>query len=178
MLTREWLLAQGACGPDLERSVKEFGETIAVSRVTIQRASEFGINVLWVGCRLIGQSTRNEFIDFTLNQRRAALETMLGRAAPREPDALRTAAVAARQKWSATGDIQARSLAIGLRDFARDGVLRDPSPNQAEESALAAQRAISYAGGDQAAAKVAQEEWLTRMIEEPKGDTDTQGAAH
>ena len=163
-VTREWLLSQGACGPDLERSVQEFGETIAVSRATIQRASEFGINVLWAGCHLIGRATRNEFVQFTLDQRRPALEAMLGRAAPLQGAALRVAAAEAWQRWRETGDIQARSLATGLREAARDAALRDVSAEQAEEAALAAQRAISYAGMEQEAARAEQVEWLAERL--------------
>jgi len=167
MVDAAWLEGLGACGPDLLRARDEFGPTIAVSRAVVGRARQLGINVLWAACRLAGGTMLADFVAFTLQQRKAGLDALLGRAAPQTTDALRALAAAEHGRWAETGEIAARSLAVALREAARDTALSEPTPEEAEEAALAARRAISYAGLDELAAAEEQLEWFAaRLITE------------
>jgi hypothetical protein len=160
----EWLEAKGACGPDLRKALTEFGPRIAISRAVVTRARQLGINVLWAACQLADQIALAEFVAFTLRQRLAALEALMGIPAPPDPAALIEGAAEAWRVWSETGDIRARSLATALRQTARDMQLAAPSPADAEEAAVAAQRAASYAGFDESAVAEEQIEWFTARL--------------
>ncbi len=164
VVTRDWLAQRKACGPDLRRALATFGESIPVSAETMTRAEELGLNLLWLGCQMADEAVRREFVAFTLEQRLPALERLLEKVPPPGRKALRAAAATAWRRWAETEDIEARSLATALREAARDMGVRRPTPGQAQEAALAAQRAVSYAGMDQEAARQEQLEWLAGRL--------------
>lgn len=163
-VTRDWLLGQRACPSDYAAFRREFGEEAAITRENFERARALGLNLLWLGCHMLDRARRQVLVRHTLALRRAALNALLGREAPTDATALNEEADEALQGWAAGGDLRLRGLAVAMRDAARDGALTEPSPYEGYEAALAALRAISCAGGDQAAAHAGLEDWLADRV--------------
>jgi hypothetical protein len=163
-VTRDWLLQKRACGPEYVIFRREFGNEAAVTRENFERARTLGLNLLWLGCHMLDAEARRAFVDRTLTARRAALEALLGRAAPADSARLAAEGTKAFEAWAGSGDIGLRSLATAMHDAARDAAAVGPSAEDAYEAALGALRAISYAGEDQAGARLALEEWLANEV--------------
>ena len=162
-------MQQGACGPDFERTRQEWGDHAGeinekITPALVEQARAAGVDMVWVACHIIDELGRAEFISFTLRQREEALEALLGSPLPADSAALREAS---RVSWAIageTGDVRARSLALALRQAARDIEIIEPTPEQAQEAARAAERAVSYSGGDPATTKREQEDWLEARL--------------
>lgn len=172
-INREWLNERKARPGETARAEATFGPDMAVTRANYERARAMGINLLWLGVRMTTPAQIGEFVEFTVAQRRAALielATGLRGSPPLNPLDVSSAvqnAAEAEVEWGEGGGIAARSRMIAFGDLARDLELSKPTWAEAEESALAAQRAISYAGLDQEAAKREQIEWLaSRLIKD------------
>ena len=165
-ITGEWLAQQGACGREFDRFLAEWGGEADVTRASLERAKALGLNLLWLGCQIADARTLRAFVGFTLTQRRPALAALLGQGAPIRIGAakLRRQAAEAWASWAETGSIAARSLAVALREAARDVALEEPTVAEAEEAGRAARRAISYAGMDEQVAADAQIEWLAEKV--------------
>ena len=160
-VSRDWLAERKACGDDLTAAVREFGGDIELSRTNFERALALGVNLLWLGCNLVDGKTLSEFVAFTLQQREPALAVLTSAPLPEGPLEQRLRAVEAWRRWGADADLGARSEAIALREAARDMTrAATVSPAEAEEAALAALRAVSFAFGDSGAARREQLDWL------------------
>ena len=168
-MSAAWLRETGACTPQFLRFAERFGqEEIAVTAESVAAAREAGLDLLWIGTMLATPEQRRRFVTFTIEQRRAALEQLLGEPATSADELrLRELAAAAWADWCETGNIQARSLGIALREAARDMTVLAPSAEQARQAALAALRALSYSGEeDQRPFRLAQEDWLAAELTE------------
>lgn len=165
-ISRKWIEQQGACGPDYQRALEMLAgkDAEALVPALVDRARAAGVNLLWVGCRLLSSKQLSEFVAFTVAKRRSMLEILLGSAPPASSKALRAESRDEWGIWTSTGDVPARSRATVLRETARDMDNRSPTPAQAEEAALAALRAVSYAGEDQASARSELEDWLAQKL--------------
>jgi len=146
------------------RFVAEFGEGAPLTAANVARAKARGMNLVWFFVRLADAALLAEFVAFTMTQRKAAVDVLLGRGAPADARSLKALAAVAHEDWAETGDVATRGRARALREAARDGALTEVGPVEAEEAAVAAQRAISYAGLDQAAAAEAQQDWLAARL--------------
>ncbi|KKN23179.1 hypothetical protein LCGC14_0907660 [marine sediment metagenome] len=161
-VTRRWLEDAGACGPDLRRSIEEFGEEIEATTAVVTAARAVGIDVLWAGCHLLDEAGRREFVAFTLAQRETAMTALFGEIPPAAELPAK-----AREEWSRYEETAARpdrNRAVVLGEAARDAALSDPTAAQAHEAAAAARRAFSYAGLDEKEATDGQVSWLQQRL--------------
>lgn len=165
VLTREWLAEQAACDDDYSGALRELAAPdIPLTWEAFRRAQSLGLNLIWLGARLVSVKERREFVLFTVGQRAAAVTVLLGREPPRTAKGLREAASAVWNAAPAEGYVQARNAAAALREMARDMACRKAGAWDVELAAAAALRAISWGGGEEANARREQEGWLGRKV--------------
>ncbi len=165
-IRRDWVASLGACGTDYERAVQLFGEGVDLSPASVARARAAGLNLLWMAVRLLDEPGRAAFMAYTVTERTRLLTVLLGQAPPKGTAALRKAATAAWHRWATAipEDLASRSLAIVLRELARDIELGAPTPAELEEAGLAVLRARSYAGEDQIPMRDAMVDWIVARV--------------
>ncbi len=156
----------GACGDDHARALALFGDRVEITPASVAAARAAGINLLWMGVRLLDEPGRAAFMAYTLAERTRLLTVLLGAAPPASAAGLRQAADAAWQQWATTtpDDIDARSRATVLRETARDTEKGAPKPPELEAAGLSVQRAASYAGEDQIPIRDAMVDWIVARI--------------
>ncbi len=163
-VSKRWLRERNACLHEYELFGHMFGDgEMAVTRKLVKQALEVGLNVVWAGIRLIDVGGRREFVNFTIDQRGAALERLLGGPPPGTVDEWRRRAEKERATWAALGDYGARSRALACRDVVED-MGAEPTVLAAEVASLHALRAIGMAGLDEAAARRGQTEHLLAIV--------------
>lgn len=165
-IRREAVRALGACGDDYKRAVEMFGDFVDLSPATVAQARAAGLNLLWMGVRLLDEPGRAAFMAYTLAERTRLLTVLLGASPPASAAGLRQAGDAAWQQWATTtpDDIDARSRATVLREAARDMEKQAPTPAELESAGLAVQRAASYAGEDQIPMRDAMVDWIVARV--------------
>ena len=167
-IQRETVRALGACGDDYNRAVEMFGDFVDLSPATVARARAAGLNLLWMGVRLLDEPGRAAFMAYTLAERIRLLTVLLGAAPPAGAEGLRQAGDAAWKRWSASTpeDFDARNRATVLREAARDMAKDSPTPAEIEAAGLSVQRAASYAGEDQIPIRDAMVDWIVARVTE------------
>ena len=170
-LRKGWLREAGACGRDYEVVEREWGDKIPVTWEAFEHAKKLGLNLMWLGVRLMDGAGRRAFVALTIDQRREALEQRQGKPLPKKASELEKMATEAWEAATEATLIECRNLSAALRELARDVALTEPTPLDCERAARATLRAVSWLGGDEGGIQRQQQQWRAERVLGPKGKT-------
>ncbi|OGR89984.1 MAG: hypothetical protein A2V88_12320 [Elusimicrobia bacterium RBG_16_66_12] len=168
-VTTTWLAGMNACGPEFDAFRQHFGDGLEVTWAAFDAAEAQGLNLIWLGLRLLPPSYLPEFVALTIAERRGAVRSLGGDALASASD-LRAASAGAWERWQETGDHAQRSLAIALRDLAGDLTLAPMriGAQEAERAVRHCLRAVSMAELEEGPVRRRLCEWMAEKIMGPR----------
>jgi len=170
-VTTTWLAGMNACGPEFDAFRQHFGDGLEVTWAAFDAAEGQGLNLIWLGLRLLPPPYLPEFVALTIAERQEAVRSLSpGGDAPASAPALRAASAGAWERWQETGAHAPRSLAIALRDLANDLTLAPLriGAQEAERAVRHCLRAVSMAGLEEGPVRRRLCEWMAEKIMGPR----------